>query len=205
MKLWAERENEGPQQLSPSDSNQSRESSSTPSSSSSESSKTAATATTAGEENSGNNAHQDGGSGGGSPGVSDTTSRIYDEAASLLAHNRAVLGQALARSGQADRGIAELEIACPEIMEYQQNAHGRRDSKSELLIYNSCPRCFCSCFGQCNRSVAEVLALNGTLLSPAPGVGDVVFSSFLPRIDRELTAQFSVQWQLLYYIRQYDT
>lgn len=67
----------------------------------------------------------------GAPGVSDTTSRIYDEAASLLAHNRAVLGQALARSGRISEGIVELEAACPEILEYQQNAQGRRDSKSE--------------------------------------------------------------------------
>ncbi|CAM9335732.1 unnamed protein product [Scytosiphon promiscuus] len=71
----------------------------------------------------------------GAPGASDTTSRIYEEAASLLAHNRAVLGQALARSGRADRGIAELEVACPEILEYQQNAQGRRDSKSWLHCY----------------------------------------------------------------------
>lgn len=69
--------------------------------------------------------------GGDITGASETTSQIYDEAASLLAHNRAVLGQALARSGHADRGIEELEAACPEILEYQQNAQGRRDSKSE--------------------------------------------------------------------------
>lgn len=67
----------------------------------------------------------------GAPGASDTASHVYEEAASLLAHNRAVLGQALARSGHTDRGIAELEVACPEILEYQQNAQGRRDSKSE--------------------------------------------------------------------------
>ncbi|CAN0470785.1 unnamed protein product, partial [Ectocarpus sp. 12 AP-2014] len=71
----------------------------------------------------------------GAPGASDTTSRIYEEAASLLAHNRAVLGQALARSGNTDRGIQELELACPEILEYQQNAQGRRDSKSWLHCY----------------------------------------------------------------------
>lgn len=65
------------------------------------------------------------------PTISETTSRIYEEAASLLAHNRAVLGQALARSGHTDRGIEHLEAACPEIMRYQQNAQGRRDSKSE--------------------------------------------------------------------------
>lgn len=67
----------------------------------------------------------------GAPGASDTASHVYEEAASLLAHNRAVLGQALARSGHTDQGIAELEVACPEILEYQQNAQGRRDSKSE--------------------------------------------------------------------------
>ncbi len=42
-----------------------------------------------------------------------------------------MLGQALARSGETDKGIKELEVACPEILEYQQNAQGRRDSKSE--------------------------------------------------------------------------
>lgn len=70
----------------------------------------------------------------GVPGEVDTTSRIYEDAASLLAHNQALLGQALARSGQTDRGIAELEVACPEILENHQNSHGRRDSsKSEKL------------------------------------------------------------------------
>ncbi|CBJ29226.1 expressed unknown protein [Ectocarpus siliculosus] len=42
---------------------------------------------------------------------------------------------ALARSGNTDRGIQELELACPEILEYQQNAQGRRDSKSWLHCY----------------------------------------------------------------------
>lgn len=70
----------------------------------------------------------------GVPGEVDTTSRIYEDASSLLAHNQAVLGQALARSGQTDRGIAELEVACPEILENHQNSHVRRDSsKSEKL------------------------------------------------------------------------
>lgn len=71
------------------------------------------------------------------PGASDTTSRIYEEAASLLAHNRAVLGQALARSGHTDRGIGHLEAACPEILKYQQNAQGRRDSKSESCFFSA--------------------------------------------------------------------
>lgn len=75
-----------------------------------------------------------------SPGASDTTSRIYEEAASLLAHNRAVLGQALARSGHTDRGIGHLEEACPEILKYQQNAQGRRDSKSECFFLSSVVR-----------------------------------------------------------------
>lgn len=76
----------------------------------------------------------------GAPGVSATTSRIYEEAASLLAHNRAVLGQALARSGKTAQGIAELEVACPEILDYQQHARGRRDSKSEswnMIVYSN--------------------------------------------------------------------
>lgn len=87
----------------------------------------------------------------GAPGVSETTSRIYEEAASLLAHNRAVLGKVLARSGHTDRAIEHLEVACPEILEYQQNAQGRRDNKSKFFkifcpivienIFRACSAC----------------------------------------------------------------
>lgn len=126
VKLWTERDSETP-----------RHNRSGPAAKSTESSKTSehrsaagATAEEAGGSGS-SNAQQQGDRAPGAPGASDTASHIYEEAASLLAHNRAVLGQALARSGHTDRGIAELEVACPEIMEYQQNAQGKRDSKSE--------------------------------------------------------------------------
>lgn len=129
MKLWTERDSDEPPR---------RNSSSGSGSAATVKSSTHRSSTTAATDSSSSSRQQQqqqkgggGESATGALGASDTTSRIYEEAASLLAHNRAVLGQALARSGNTDRGIQELELACPEILEYQQNAQGRRDSKSE--------------------------------------------------------------------------
>lgn len=130
MKLWTERDSEAPRDTGSSGNGSGRSTESTAKASEHRRSSTGAAAD--GSSTSGNSEQEDRAPG--SPGASDTTSRIYEEAASLLAHNRAVLGQALARSGDTDRGIAELEVACPEILEYQQNAQGRRDSKSEAAM-----------------------------------------------------------------------
>lgn len=125
MKLWTERESETSQQTR----SESRNNGAAEAAASSDSQEIAAPSS--------NTSEQDQMQRVGAPGMSGSTTRIYDEAASLLAHNRAVLGQALARAGHTDRGIAELEVACPEILEYQQNAQGRRDGKSEHQFFGS--------------------------------------------------------------------
>lgn len=120
VKLWTERDSEAPRNAGKAKATERRSS--------------GGGTGTAGSGSNGGDHHQQQQEGDpvpGAPGASDTPTRIYEEAASLLAHNRAVLGQALARSGATDEGIKELEVACPEILEYQQNAQGRRDSKSE--------------------------------------------------------------------------
>lgn len=126
VKLWTERDNEGPHEGEPAPSKSQSQGDKSSTSSEREANTTGGEAGSEEEEEEGQHEER-----AGAPGVSDTTSRIYDEAASLLAHNRAVLGQALSRSGRTSEGIVELEAACPEILEYQQNAQGRRDSKSE--------------------------------------------------------------------------
>lgn len=137
VKLWTEQDHEEPSRRNSSSSG----SAATVKSSKHRSSTTAATDSSS--SSSSEQQQQGGESATGAPGASDTTSRIYEEAASLLAHNRAVLGQALARSGNTDRGIQELELACPEILEYQQNAQGRRDSKSERGVRHEGERNCC--------------------------------------------------------------
>lgn len=96
----------------------------------------------------------------------ETASRIYEEAASLLAHNRAVLGQALARSGHMDLGIKHLEIACPEILEYQQNAQGHRNSKSKPTSIGPHSQ---SCF----RALVDIDVLARGAMIPVLGFGIV--------------------------------
>ncbi|CAM9266302.1 unnamed protein product, partial [Ectocarpus sp. 12 AP-2014] len=134
VKLWTDRDNDEPPRRN---SSSGGGSAATIKSSTHHSSTTAPTgsSSSSGQQQQQQQQEEGGESTTGAPGASDTTSRIYEEAASLLAHNRAVLGQALARSGNTDRGIQELELACPEILEYQQNAQGRRDSKSWLHCY----------------------------------------------------------------------
>ncbi|CAM9578971.1 unnamed protein product, partial [Laminaria digitata] len=130
VKLWTERDNEGPHEGEPAPSKNQSQGDKSSTSSEREANTTGGEAGSEEEEEEGQHEER-----AGAPGVSDTTSRIYDEAASLLAHNRAVLGQALARLGRTSEGIVELEAACPEILEYQQNAQGRRDSKSWIHCY----------------------------------------------------------------------
>lgn len=123
VKLWTERDNEGPREGETAPSKQHSQGDGGSASSEREADITAGEAGSKEQEE---GQHEERA---GAPGVSDTTSRIYEEAASLLAHNKAVLGQALARAGRTNEGIVELEAACPEILQYQQNAQGRRDSK----------------------------------------------------------------------------
>eukprot|EP00904_Undaria_pinnatifida_P011141 jgi/Undpi1/7157/HiC_scaffold_22.g09631.m1 len=127
VKLWTERDNEGPREGETAPSKQHSQGDRGSASSEREADITAGEAGSKEQEE---GQHEERA---GAPGVSDTTSRIYEEAASLLAHNKAVLGQALARAGRTNEGIVELEAACPEILQYQQNAQGRRDSKKSWI------------------------------------------------------------------------